>query len=48
MANGGKNVPKVLNAVIAKIAKVENNLVFDKEPTRWEKCAKGCSKCTIM
>jgi len=48
VANGGKNVPKVLNAVIAKIAKVENNLVFDKEPTRWEKCAKGCSKCTIM
>jgi len=41
----GKNVKKALEAVISAIRKVEDNLVFDKEPTRWEKCCKCCKAC---
>jgi len=41
----GKNVAKVLRAVISAVHKVETNLVFDKEPTWWEKNCAGCTKC---
>lgn len=41
----GKNVQKALFAVISALHKVEANLVYDKEPTRWEKCCKCCQAC---
>jgi GTPase SAR1 family protein len=41
----GKNVHKALEAVISAINTVENNLKFDKEPTKWEKCCQSCKSC---
>jgi len=41
----GKNVHRALYAVISAIDTVENNLKYDKEPTKWEKCCKSCHSC---
>ena len=44
----GKNVRKALEAVVASIYKVEENIVFDREPTRCEKFHKTLGRCTVM
>jgi len=41
----GKNAKKALEAVIEAIHKVESNIVYDKEPTWWEKRCGGLHKC---
>ena len=44
----GKNVRKALEAVVSAIRKVEDNIVYDREPTRCERFHRAIGRCNIM
>merc|ERR1712080_479271 len=49
VSDNGKNVENIKMAIVAAIYNVENNIVYDKEPTRWEKCWNGTfCKCITL